>query len=80
MNAQQQKEKFLSQFTCRATRAYATMLYDLEADAGKMVKHNNKASDRVLEIVDIYDEITETELAKFNVPKSVLIECELIAE
>ncbi|WP_241170361.1 hypothetical protein [Serratia marcescens] len=74
MNAQQQKEKFLSQFTCRATQAYAAMLYDLEADMGKMVKLNNKASDRVLEIVDIYDEIPESELAKFGIKLEPLTE------
>lgn len=62
---QQLKEKFLSQFVCKETRAYASRLYDLEQES--IASHNNKASDRVLEIVDFYDEIDPKELKALGI-------------
>jgi hypothetical protein len=59
------KADFLRQFPCPATRAYAAKLYDLEQES--IATHNNKASDRVLEIVDFYDEIDTAELERLGI-------------
>ena len=67
LTAAARKQAFLNQFVCDTTRAYASALYDLEA--ASIEKHDRKIFERVLDIVDIYDEIDESELTKMRIQK-----------
>lgn len=67
LSAAERKQAFLDQFVCDTTRGYASALYDLEA--ASIEKHDRKIFERVLDIVDIYDEIDESELAKMRIQK-----------
>lgn len=61
----QTKENFLNQFTCKNTQAFARQLYELNEQSiatGKL-----KSTDAVLEILDIYDEISDKELKNLGI-------------
>jgi ABC-type transporter MlaC component len=59
------KEDFLNQFRCDATRAYAKRLYELHEQS--IETNKGRASAAVLEVVDIYDEIPESEITALGI-------------
>ena len=61
----QTKENFLNQFKYKNTQAFARQLYELNEQSiatGKI-----KSTDAVLEILDIYDEISDKELKNLGI-------------
>lgn len=61
----QTKKNFLDQFACVTTRAFASHLWDLEA--ASIADHKVKIGDRILEIVEIYDDISASELKTLGI-------------
>lgn len=58
--AEKNKQEFLNLFPCDATRAYAKRLYELHEQS--IETNKGQAIHAVLEVVDIYDEISEAEI------------------
>lgn len=61
----QSKQNFLANYTCAATRLFASHLYDLEQ--ASIATETLKVSERVLEIVTFYEIIPESELASYGI-------------
>ena len=65
LSAAERKQAFLDQFVCDTTRGYASALYDLEA--ASIEKHDKRISERVLDIVDPFEVIPESEIKALRI-------------